>query len=90
MTIADKLVCITNTKKAIKDAIVAKGVAVPDGTVFSDYPAKIGNISVGGASNIPKLVMSSKVETGQEINGGQNNIIINPPLISVGSSVTAI
>lgn len=47
-TIAEQLTSLANTKTAIKDAIVAKGVAVADTDPFSAYPAKIGQIS-GGA-----------------------------------------
>ncbi len=46
-TIAEQLTSLANTKAAIKDAIVAKGVAVADTDPFSAYPAKIGQISGG-------------------------------------------
>ena len=39
---------LDGTKSAIKDAIVAKGVKVPEGTVFRDYATKIGEIETGG------------------------------------------
>ena len=48
-TIAEQLTSLANTKTAIKDAIVAKGVAIADIDPFSAYPAKIGQISGGGA-----------------------------------------
>lgn len=47
-TIADKLTALNETKTAIKDAIVAKGVEVPDGTTFRDYADKISQIESGG------------------------------------------
>lgn len=47
-TIADKLTYLQGTKSAIKDAIVAKGVSVENGTPFRDYATKIGEISGGG------------------------------------------
>lgn len=47
LTIPDKLASITATKQAIRQAIVDKGVEVPDGTVFRDYAAKIGEIKTG-------------------------------------------
>lgn len=43
-TIADKLAYLNDTKTAIKNAIVAKGVAVPDGSAFREYAAKISDI----------------------------------------------
>lgn len=48
-TIAEQLTSLANTKTAIKDAIVAKGVTVADTDPFSAYPDKIGQISGGGA-----------------------------------------
>lgn len=38
---------LDGTKTAIKDAIIAKGVEVPEGTVFRDYATKIGEIESG-------------------------------------------
>lgn len=43
-TTADKLQYLNGTKTAIKNAIVAKGVAVPDGTTFRAYADKISSI----------------------------------------------
>ena len=48
-TIAEQLTSLANTKTAIKDAIVAKGVAVADTDPFSAYAGKIGQISGGSA-----------------------------------------
>lgn len=47
-TISDKLTYLEGTKSAIKDAIVAKGVAVEDTATFRSYAEKIGEISGGG------------------------------------------
>lgn len=44
-TTADKLAHLNGTKTAIKNAITAKGVAVPEGTSFREYANKIGDIS---------------------------------------------
>lgn len=43
-TTADKLEYLHGTKAAIKEAIVSKGVAVPDGTTFRAYAEKISSI----------------------------------------------
>lgn len=51
-TISDKLTYLEGTKSAIKDAIVAKGVAVSDSDTFRSYADKIGQISGGGGGNI--------------------------------------
>ena len=47
MGTADKLLYLQDTKVAIKNAIVAKGVSVPTGTAFRDYATKIGDITTG-------------------------------------------
>lgn len=48
MSTADKLNKLLATKTAIKQAIINKGVEVPDDTIFADYPAKISAIESGG------------------------------------------
>ena len=48
-TIAEQLTSLSNTKAAIKQSIIDKGVAVADTDPFSAYPAKIGQISGGSA-----------------------------------------
>ena len=59
-TIAEQLTSLANTKTAIKDAIVAKGVVIADTDPFSAYATKIGQISSGGTpSYIPRKVIDS-------------------------------
>ena len=48
-TIAEQLTSLANTKAAIKQSIIDKGVSVADTDPFSAYPAKIGQISGGSA-----------------------------------------
>ncbi len=47
-TTADKLNKVLETKQAIKQAIIDKGVEVSDNTKFADYPSKIASIEAGG------------------------------------------
>lgn len=47
-TIAEKLTYLNDTKTAIKNSIIAKGVSVSDSDTFRSYAGKIGQIS-GGA-----------------------------------------
>lgn len=49
-TIADKLSYLNDTKTAIKDSIIARGVSVSDSDTFRSYATKIGEISGGGAA----------------------------------------
>ena len=44
MIVPEKLDSIKATKQAIRNAIVEKGVDVPDGTTFYEYAGKIGEI----------------------------------------------
>lgn len=46
-TTAEKLAYLDATKTAIKDAIAAKGVNVPEGTTFRQYANLISGISTG-------------------------------------------
>ena len=48
MSTADKLNKLLETKQAIKQAIINKGVEVADDTVFADYPGKIESIMSEG------------------------------------------
>ena len=50
-TTADKLNKLLNTKQAIKQSIISKGVEVNDDTVFADYPDKIAAIESGGGAD---------------------------------------
>lgn len=54
-TTADKLAYLEGTKAAIREAIAARGVDVPEGTAFRGYAGKIGEISggAGGAGDAP-------------------------------------
>ena len=49
MSTSDKLLYLQDTKSAIKDAIVAKGISVPNGTPFRQYADKIGDITTESA-----------------------------------------
>ena len=50
-TTADKLNKLLETKQAIKQAIIDKGVSVGDDTKFADYPSKINSITTGGGDS---------------------------------------
>ena len=47
MATSDKLNKLLETKAAIKQAIIDKGVDIEEGTKFADYPAKISAIQTG-------------------------------------------
>lgn len=51
MATSDKLNKILETKAAIKQAIIDKGVEVGEDVVFADYPAKISAIESGGSDD---------------------------------------
>ena len=57
-TIAEQLTSLSNTKTAIKEAIINKGVQVADTDPFSAYPSKIQQISGGGGAPATKYGIS--------------------------------
>lgn len=50
-TTADKLNGILNSKEAIRQAIISKGIDVPPSTVFADYASLILQIQSSSNSN---------------------------------------
>ena len=50
-TISEKLVALGESKAAIRQAIIDKGVDVPSETTFRDYAVKISEIEQGGGSS---------------------------------------
>ena len=72
-TTADKLAYLNGTKTAIKNAIVAKGVAVPDGTTFRAYAEKIGSIvKVPSLSNPGS---AGDLRSGKQLAGADGSVI---------------
>lgn len=45
-SIKEKIKYIKETKKLIREAIIAQGVDVPENTTFRDYANKIDNIKI--------------------------------------------
>ena len=74
-TIAEQLTSLANTKTAIKDAIVAKGVQVADTDPFSAYPDKIGQIESGGGGE-PATKFGASIDTW--IGDVDENGVLNP------------
>lgn len=91
-TTADKLSYLNGTKTAIKNAIVSRGVPIPDGTAFRDYAEKIEEIT-----DIPDLSnpgAESDLRNGKQLVGADGSVITGSlqeveaatPSISVSSS----
>ena len=66
-TTTEKLTYLQGTKDAIKDAIVAKGVEVPEGTTFRGYAEKIGEIQTGGGILNATITLENEVSKGANI-----------------------
>lgn len=90
-TTADKLEYLQGTKAAIKQAIVNKGVAVPDGTTFRAYADKIADII-----DVPDLSnpgAAGDLRSGKQLVGADGSIVTGnlpevvqaTPTISVSS-----
>lgn len=66
-SIADKLIYLQETKTAIKNAIVAKGITVDDTDSFRSYADKIGSISSGNTGtpllidSLPKYIVGTEL-----------------------------
>lgn len=58
-TIAEQLTSLANTKTAIKDAIIARGVSVSDSDTFRSYASKIGEIG----ETVEKTKFGASVDT---------------------------
>lgn len=71
--IADKLSYLAGTKSAIKEAIEAKGVEVPEGVSFRGYVALIEGISGTGAS-LTKVNATATGISGAGSRTGQSEI----------------
>lgn len=94
MTIADQLNSIANTKTAIRNAIIAKGVDMSGNIPFASYPSKISEISKSGGGgttiNAPfaELSMVTLVEAVDAVDVEQFNLTQNIPNISVSLVVS--
>lgn len=51
-TLAEKLTYLAQTKAQIRQAIIDKGVEIPENTPFRDYARQIGCISAGDGVRI--------------------------------------
>ena len=89
-TTAEKLAHLSNTKTAIHDAIVAKGVEIPEGTTFQEYADKIANISTGLSDEELALAnaTSEKVLNGYKFYAG-NDVLKTGTALSTSTSVTS-
>jgi len=78
MTISDELTTLQNTKTAIKNAIVAKGVTVADTDAFASYADKIGTIETGsgsGSAEVAGLTIDNfvSVDSNGKLTRGSNS-----------------
>lgn len=84
MSIENKLTYLEGTKTAIKDAIVAKGVAIDDNATFRSYATAISTIETGGGTEINNQTKTVEInQNGQTTvsydNGytGLESVVIN-------------
>ena len=63
MSTADKLNKLLETKQAIKQAIIDKGVGVSNDTVFAEYPAKINAIEGANDIDLSNYVTKDELPT---------------------------
>ena len=82
-TISDKLTYLEGTKSAIKDAIVAKGVAVSDSDTFRSYADKIGQISGGEVFDVTKTGLTFSYCNMHHSQFEKLNWTINPSIADI-------
>ena len=70
MGVVNKINKLLQTKTAIRQAIIGKGVEVPEDTVFADYPSKINAIESGGSGDVTTYEQPDFYEF--RTNGGTN------------------
>ena len=92
MSIENKLTYLEGTKTAIKDAIVAKGVAIDDNATFRSYATAISTIETGGGTEINNQTKTVEInQNGQttvsydEGYTGLESVVINTNVESSGS-----
>ena len=83
-TITSKLNAIQNSKIAIRNAIVSKGVGVPAGTPFRLYADKIALISGGGGGGGGTTIINSS--NGNYDGGNSSSIYLSEQNINGGIS----
>lgn len=92
-TIADKLIYLDETKTAIRNAIVAKGVDITDDTPFREYADKIGEISGGGETSqfgISLPMLLGAVDTDGTLDKVPDNYVVDlSDVKKVGTSALA-
>lgn len=77
-SINEKLTYLKETKNKIKEAIVAKGVAVDDNTTFRSYPDKITEIQIGTPiNNQDKTITANGSYTADEGYTGLGTVTVN-------------
>ena len=69
MSTADKLNKLLETKQAIKQAIIDKGVEVTDDTKFADYPSKISSIPMEGGDPYYEDLYNLRTNNGTNMAG---------------------
>lgn len=69
MSTADKLNKLLETKQAIKQAIINKGVEVADDTKFADYPSKINSIPMEGGDPYYEDLYNMRTSNGSNMAG---------------------
>ena len=91
-TIGEKLAYLEETKKQIKESIIAKGVEVKDEDTFRSYAGKILNITSGGASGEENAIINPTAITSHDTTSVTtyllNKMLVKVPLIDTSNWVS--
>lgn len=91
-TTADKLKYLTETKQAIKNAIIEMGVEIDDNTPFREYANKILEITTG-VDTTDATAQSNDIILGKTAYSGDVKLVgtydvLNETIPEVGGSIT--
>ena len=86
LSISEKLSDIQTTKTAIREAIVAKGVDMPDGTTFRQYSNKIEDII--GVPALSNPGSAGDLRSGKQLAGADGSVVTGTMPETAGKTVT--
>ena len=91
MTIESGLNNLDNTKAAIKQAIIDKGVSVPVNTTFTEYPSKIAQIETEPVLTTLSVTPSTTSQTLTPVSGvdGFDEVSVSAVTSSIDNNIVA-
>ena len=83
MSTADKLSYLSQTKTAIKDAIVEKGVDISPSDTFRSYADKIRAIEGGGTGGVGTKIYANNILNEEFVKGEKVLLVFNSGVVNI-------